>query len=359
MSFFHISRKVALPIAFLIAGMCIVLAMWFAHTVYTQANTVDPYIEAEQVLNTLTDTEYQKYFVEYIDVFFRRDGMNGLINRVEKDLAEGQITMFVCHSLAHDIGHYGGYQDHFGDVEDFLSKKNLDFCGSGFMHGIEAQLAAEPYPSNIDKLYAFCKMTMPFKPYYGGCYHGAGHSFMEITRTVPEALAQCEFLKTDEEMQTVEHCYRGVYSENANLMMQSGNTPEDLFAYCSAQEGVMQEFCAQELNGLELPADVSNEGVGEYVLVCMNPEYGEAIQRGCLRSVAGVAMDRVVGQGITPVPASVIFDLPQEHMRDYIHASYGAFIKSSAYDPSLTFEPFCSSFADPETQEYCKGLRLN
>ncbi len=227
------------------------------------------------------------------------------------------------------------------------------------MHGIEAQLAAEPYPSNIEKLYAFCKMTMPFKPYYGGCYHGAGHSFMEITRNVPDALEQCEFLKTDAEMVTVEHCYRGVYSENANLMMQSGKTALDLFAYCSAQEGVQQEFCAQELNGLELPADVTNEGVGEYVGVCMNPEYGEAIQRGCLRSVAGVAMDRLLGQGITPIPPTAILAVPEDHMRDYIHASYGAFIKSLAYDPTLTFEPFCSSFAPGDTQKYCRDLKLN
>ncbi len=315
----------------------------------------DAYAIADREIGERTDVDYQKYFTEHIDVFFKEEGINGMIQRVIKALAEEQITMFVCHSLAHDIGHYGGYPDNFTSIESYLSKENLDFCGSGFMHGVEAQLANEAYPQNVEALHYFCTLVIPKNPYYHGCYHGAGHSFMERTHDTKEALAQCDLLLTDELVPDPSNCYRGVFSENANYMRTQGNNNRDLLLFCNSLEHDLQKYCAEELNGLEMPRTATEYEIALALEECLQSEYAYLIQAGCVRSVAGVATDHILGQEGRELHLSpVILMLASDMQHVYMTSVYGALIKSAPYR-DISFETFCEGFSEKE-KESCLSL---
>lgn len=315
----------------------------------------DAYAIADREIREKKDNEYQDYFTANIDVFFREQGINGMIQRVIKALEEQQITMFVCHSLAHDIGHYGGYPDNFPDIESYLTKENLDFCGSGFMHGVEAQLANEPYPQNVEALHYFCTLVLPKRPYYQGCYHGVGHSFMEQTNNPYEALSQCDLLITDEIVSDVGNCYRGVFSEHANYMRKLEKNNKDLLAFCNSLEHSMQQMCAEELNGLELPTTATDSEIARTFEDCLQSEYSLVIQKGCVKSVAGVAADHIIGQAnraLTPSPVMLMVAPAMQH--EYMAGTYGALLKTAPYR-DVTFHDFCEGF--PETQKiHCNSI---
>ncbi len=313
----------------------------------------DPaYEEAQRDLSQLRNLEYQRYFEKKIDVLFKHDGINGMIDQVTQALVEGQIDMFDCHSLAHVIGHYGGYGENYGQVHDFLSKENLDFCGSGFMHGVEGQLANEPYPQNVEKLYEFCKLAMPLDPYYQGCYHGAGHSFMENTRDPLEALKQCDLLTYDD---TITHasCYRGVFSEHADQQHKAGSSAGDLLSFCSSLAEELQGYCAKELNGLGLSTTAQESEIEEALALCIAPAIASTVQKGCVESVATAAADFMLGKGEDVTPLPIVRSFSDELTRTYIRSFHDSFFKTQMHDHSVSFDPFCSWFDNEEHKAYC------
>lgn len=343
-------KKVILAVCggclFLLFG---ILAYYFVFTLTPQSGA---YIDASEAIKAHTDEDYQRFFIEHIDVFYRIEGINGMIARVAEALTEGQINMFVCHSLAHDIGHYGGYPEHFVDIKDYLSKENLDFCGSGFQHGVEAQLANLAYPQNAEGLYYFCGLVLPFEPYYGGCYHGAGHSFMENTRNMHEALGQCDLLTFDE-YTDARHCYRGVFSEHANMLHETGASGERILAACNNLEGTLQYECAMEVNGLEINHSATGAEIERVLRICVENDYAFDVKRGCVRSVAWVAVDHIVGNQEVVLPPAYLMQLPEPLIREYIDAAFGTFAKIKPYVKD-TLEPFCMAFVGT-SKEFCNA----
>jgi hypothetical protein len=316
--------------------------------------TSSGYDTAEEQLSATKEGDYHRFFVEHIDVFFKEEGINGMVRRTVKALTDGQISMFVCHSLAHDIGHYAGYPDNFVDIDQYISKENLDFCGSGFMHGVEAELANGPYPQNIDDLYGFCKMVLPQNPYYYGCYHGAGHSFMQQTQDPQAALLYCDQLKTDE-VTNGSHCYRGVFSEHSNIVRGRGEGNEYLLVFCDSLDPSLQSYCAEELNGLELPATATEEEITFALKTCMAGGYGDRVETGCIKSVAGVAADRTLGQGRTLTAVPYVSELPTALRQIYIRSSYEMFLKNALHHTDLSFTSFCDGLTS-EDKPFCDTL---
>jgi hypothetical protein len=301
--------------------------------------------------------DYQKFFEKNIQTFFEKEGINGMIDRVSTALTDQQITMFVCHSLAHDIGHYAGYPENFANVHEYLTKKNLDFCGSGFLHGVEGQLAFEPYPDNVNDLYAFCKMAMPLHPYYGACYHGAGHAFLEQTHEPHQAMRLCDKLKTDADV-GVAHCYRGIFSEYANFLHESGREASAILVFCDSLSQDLQSICADEVNGLELPATASVDDIKDALAICLDTAHSPEVQRGCVHSVGGVAVDRELGNGRMPSSEPLLL-LNEDLSKLYIQAALGAFTKTALLDPQMNFNTFCDSIPSQDLGAYCRQLVID
>lgn len=338
------------------SSVLLVCGSFFAYQYITDQYAPDPYITADKKLHELSGTEYYQYFIRHIDVFFHREGINGMIQRTINALRDGQIEMFVCHSIAHDIGHYGGYPENFPFIESSLSKENLDFCGSGFLHGVEGQLANEAYPQNAENLYTFCKMAMPYEPYYSGCYHGAGHAFMEHTRDVEAALRECDTLITDTEV-THNECYRGVFSEHVNIMRAAGDSSRDLLLFCNTRaDEQLQMLCALELHGLDIQPSATEVDIEAALVQCIDDTLSPYIQEGCVRSVAGVAADHILGREDTLVPVSLAFKLSPQLLHEYIDATHGAYLKTALHTSKYSFVPFCDAFAEQEIRSHCFSL---
>ena len=320
----------------------------------TQVVSIDTdlIVSLTEQLQMLEDEEYQSFFSKNIDLFFKEEGINRMIQRVISSLSSGQINMFVCHSLAHDIGHYAGYPDNFKNIESYITKTNLDFCGSGFMHGVEGQLANNEYPENIEDLYTFCKLVLPFNPYYNGCYHGAGHSFMENTKNPNEAIAQCDVLKIDA-VTNRDDCYRGIFAEHANLSRVNNKQSTYLLEYCSSLESNLQYICGVEVNGLELASSATQEEIEIALKTCVNKEYTKLVQLGCIRSVSGIAVDHILGQNREIIPPDFVFLLSENFLETYITATYGAYIKTDPDNSLKKLDAFCTFFTDSIQNELC------
>jgi hypothetical protein len=347
-----LSKKILFGFCVLCLAVCSILYVFLKSEFGPQTSSA--YVAAHEQLQATAEDAYHRFFVEHIDVFFKEEGINGMVDRTVNALADGQISMFVCHSLAHDIGHYAGYPDNYADIGKYISKENLDFCGSGFMHGVEAELANGPYPQNIDDLYRFCKLVLPQNPYYYGCYHGAGHSFMQQTQDPQAALLYCDQLRTNE-VTNGSHCYRGVFSEHSNLVRQKGEDSEYLLVFCNSLDGSLQSYCAEELNGLELPATATEEEITIALKTCMAGGYGDLVETGCIKSVAGVAADRALGQGRVLRSVPYVLELPTALRQMYIRSSYEMFLKNALHHTDLSFEPFCDDFT-AEDKVFCVTL---
>lgn len=344
-----------------ILGVFIYISMYIADIAYVDAlrtqeiisNNDAQYNIAEQLLSESSGETYRKIFDTHVETLFKKEGINGMLLRIKDALSSGQIEMFTCHSLAHDIGHYGGYTDNFVNAETFITVENMSLCGSGFMHGVEAQLANNPDINiAIDDLYTFCKLVLPLRPYYNACYHGAGHSFMEVTSTPQEALQSCSRLKTDE-FANPEACYRGVFSEHADRAMKSGKDSIYLLTFCSSLKSTYHQACAEELNGFDLSETATVIEIENAVKTCVNSQYSEIIQKGCLVSVAIVSTDRLLGQNKDVVPPPFLLSLQDEFVQAYMNATFSAFSKTSSYVSEKSLEPFCKSFRDKKNRTIC------
>ena len=194
---------------------------------------------------------------------------------------------------------------------------------------------------------------MPLDPYYKGCYHGAGHSFMQNTKNPSEALAQCDRLKTDKSI-SIDDCYRGVFSEHVNYAISEGKGYVYLLQYCNSLPEALQENCAQELHGLGLSPETSVADIEEAFLECTQKQYSSIIQKGCISSVAGVAGDRLIGEGKEIVPPEIVSTFSDEFFVTYVDATLGAFIKTNTINHSKNINNFCDQFLGQSQKNVCE-----
>jgi hypothetical protein len=347
-----ISRKKSLIIAGVIGALVILgsLLVYYSSAILEYGEGV----RTIYTLNKLEGSEYQRYFTSHAGEINRVRSVNEMVDMLIEAFEVERIGMFECHSLAHDIGHYGGYSDNFSYVEEYLSKKNLDFCGSGFMHGVEGQLANNPYPQNRESLYEFCKLAMPLEPFYAGCYHGAGHAFMENTRDVLLALRECDTLITDPALvPDVSNCYRGVFSENVNYLTASGKSSSDLLQSCMNLPTLFHKECAEELNGFNLTPDSTRAEMDEAIRTCAEGNYSEVLTKGCMKSLGGVVTDLLLSRNEEILMPTWALSYTDHAQIGFIDGTVGALRKNKTEKSRAGLVTFCASLDTETKKEYC------
>jgi hypothetical protein len=337
-----------------IVALCGFLLFLLLYNVDDQRD--DIYEDVVDRLHELHNKEYQSFFENNINVLYTNEGMQGIIDRTTNALRDSQIDMFTCHSLAHNIGHYGGYPQYFKDIKTYISKGNLDFCGSGFMHGVEAQLANNEYPQNIEDLYFFCKLSMPLEPYYTECYHGVGHSLMENLKIANDALEACEALITDQKV-SIEGCYRGVFSENVNQSISVGKSHDAILRYCDSLDNAnLQSLCSSELHGLGLEENMSIIELTNALEVCLNEVESVIVQKGCIESVATVSTDRFIGQKSIIVLPTTLNSIDQAFFEAYLNTVRGVITKTSDLTGRNYSTSVCESITNYSRRIFCDSF---
>lgn len=179
---------------------------------------------------------------------------------------------------------------------------------------------------------------------------------MENIHDVPTALSECDTLKTGEYTKDVTDCYRGVFSENADVVIADGGKTSDLLAFCSSLEERLQVYCAMELNGLHVGHGASAADIEKGFAQCVEDAYADVIKEGCIRSVTWVITDNILSAQHDLTPSAFVQTLPDSLRLVYIEATYGSFLKTAAYRKDLSFDSFCSLLSDPGDKDFCHSL---
>ncbi|MEX2008004.1 MAG: hypothetical protein WD850_00695 [Candidatus Spechtbacterales bacterium] len=278
---------------------------------------------------------------------------DGALHLTREAFRQGMIDRFGCHTLAHEIGHHAASEGHFEHIELHISDANINFCGGGFMHGVEGGLAESGHPGFREDLYYFCTLALPVATTYAACYHGAGHAFVDRSQDFPEALQLCDTLITDERI-TATACYQGVFSEHIERMQREGVENSELLGFCASIRQALQNICALELNGLNITPASTNAVVEETLKICVYNDYPATVKTGCLESVSWAAADRDVWQRGKIVLLPVIFNFPQEFRRVYIVATTNR-MKEHLKDGTVnTNSSFCQAFPSQDDQQFCR-----
>lgn len=309
----------------------------------------------EASLRALEDDAFRVAFTKQMDQRYASGGSAALVEPVRAALAAGRIDMFTCHGLAHDIGHYLGYPENFAETRETLSKELLNLCNSGIIHGIEGELALDPHTYK-ETLFTFCQDIRPFKPTYRGCYHGAGHTFMELATTPEAALAQCETLRYTDEL-SPEHCYRGVLSEHHDRVLREGGDARALIKGCAALPERLQRLCALELNGLVFGDERTTADFNEKLEQCVTFGRTPDVTEGCIASVSWAAADVALADGML-VPLAFALTLPPELQLIYINHTFVRVDEMERYGPELSVREFCTAFSGDIQDECLQYARI-
>lgn len=301
----------------------------------------------------LTSPSVYEYVTGNIERIILYQDAEGAINLVKKGFEQGAVNMYECHTLAHLIGHHAVQHNHFNHIGMHVTAENVNFCGGGFMHGIEEGLASQADPNFREKLYRFCKSALPVATAYRGCYHGAGHAFMRKSDDFKKAFVLCDSLITDQRV-TATHCYRGVLSEYIDKLQESGKDNTFLLDFCAYLPQQFHEICGFELNGLSVKPDSSPLEIEQAFRDCTQEKYDVDIQSACMQSVSWVATGNILAKQDEIIPPNFIFTLSPELRQAYIFGTTAIIRRTIENGAHKNWQSFCASFPAVNDRSSCK-----
>ncbi len=299
--------------------------------------------------------EYIRDNLEKIILYQDIDG----VTKLTRDAFErGEINMFDCHTLAHMIGHHAAAWNHFNHIDLHVSDENVNFCGGGFMHGVEDGIATYERLGFREELYKFCNLVLPKAKAYGACYHGAGHAFMKKVQDPKRALAICDTLIISNHITSIA-CYRGVFSEYMDTLKKEGKRNVSLLVFCASLPQKLHQSCALELNGFGITPESTDSQIEQNLRDCINNEYNMDIKVACLESVSWAATDSILARQNRIIPPDFIFSLPTKLQQTYMFATASEIKKQLKNGSQKDWSSFCNSFPDKDNQISCNKYILN
>lgn len=290
-------------------------------------------------------------------------GIQGAMALAGEAFRQEAISMYECHTFTHLLGHYSKLvlEGNMKIISDF----GPDFCEGGFKHGIESQIVLEDIDYK-DRLHELCKVYRDKS--FGGCYHGAGHTFMRQTHDALQALSICDTLKDDMNVDVFD-CYNGVFSEYTNLAGGvDGETglefPEGPalvlkqppMEICSSLPDPAAIPCALELNGLGISEASTMEDIDRALRRCVAGTYAEQLKAACLQSVAAVGAQHELPKKTTLFLQPFILSLSDELRRGYIKGAAIEMLQFIKNGVDKDWPVFCSGFAVQSDQKLCAEI---
>lgn len=291
-------------------------------------------------------------------------GSTGVIEVIRGAFAQGEIDLIHCHMLTHIAGHA---------VQILQTKINKntgmyvpDLCGSGYSHGLEAQIVAENTPDVHERLYRLCA-TLQKDSQNTTCYEGAGHAFMEKMLNVEAAATQCDKLSSGGPVRDPYMCYKGVFAQYTNFIggddgetgrRYVGGPPIVLpaltpIAYCASLPDKYQLVCAHEVCGFRAIGDITR-ALSEAV----ENDYSMEMQAACVGNAAGARGESELGRAETIAVPPSVFSFPKELRHAYINGSMWGFNEYNTAGAQKDYQHFCNSFPEASDRDFCLNLAL-
>jgi len=290
-------------------------------------------------------------------------GIAAVIGLTQTAYAQHDLTVGECHSLLHLIGHhaYWYYQKDLQKLAPYVNQ----FCATAFVHGVEAEIALanqRPY----DGLRRFCEVVKS-KDASIGCYHGAGHAFLEQTNDIASSLARCDALGEGQK-ESPDNCYGGVFSQfGNNILGFDGDTglhfqPTVHFdqthplRFCLPLAERYQDQCVRQLVKVIQPdstTDITESNLRE----CGLKDYPKTLQAVCAHVTALFYTENLLDAG-KPLLAPPTFDALQTELRqNFIGGMYHAirdFLASGGKGDTVS--QWCDTFKQKGDYAYCKNF---
>ena len=285
-------------------------------------------------------------------------GTNGAVELTNEAFARGDINLINCHRLMHLIGHIDkASQTKNKKIDNTYSP---DLCGSGYSHGLEAQIVRTGAPDFREQLYNLCKAARATSP-GTACYEGAGHAFMEETLDVKKAADLCDTIPSD----GPNICYKGVFAQYTSfiggddgetggryqggppLALPQGVTP---IAYCTSLPEKYRLVCAHEVCGFGVASDIASVfpqvATGDYPM---------EMRAACISNAAGARGEHELSRAATIIVPPAILSFPKELRYAYIDSSMWAFNEYNKGGAQKDWQSFCSIFTESD-RLFCTGL---
>jgi hypothetical protein len=294
----------------------------------------------------------------------RAEGIAQAIQVVARAAATRHVGIDDCHLLLHLIGHEA-YQLHANDWDTLFAANSGHICIGGYLHGIEAEIAAA---GTKEELFSFCALTKERGLGNGPCYHGAGHSMFERSKHVAASLAFCDGLRDGPEPD-LSNCYRGVFSELGNQMLgvdsntnfptapfvepAQGIDPAHPFALCTSLAEAYQHSCYSQLTKVfyrsadKLPS----------IIRCLGAAPVRMAEGLCAEILAGIAARNMVDEGTLADAPSLVNAVPSSLQLVALRGiREGYTAGESSHVPLPLWENICASLTASSTQAACFTL---
>ncbi len=265
-----------------------------------------------------------------------------------------------CHLVLHLIGHEA-YRIQGEDLESLFSANKGRMCLGGFLHGVEAEVAAT---GDQKTLWRLCGAMRARNLNNGPCYHGAGHTAFESTGNVHDSLAFCDSLKGGPESD-LSNCYRGVFSEVGNAM-GGGDTNTGLpkqalvdpeqnifpgrpFELCRALPEQYAASCYSQL-----AKRYHSDTAPLFGVYACDRASSETLARDlCVSTVFGIAMRKMLDTGTMGDAARYMNEMPVRFQKAALAGLRDAY--NSHFDGSQehVWKTFCRGLDDPTLREMC------
>ncbi len=288
-------------------------------------------------------------------------GATYAVDAVAAGYATKAINMDECHLLLHLIGHQA-YRSYGPDFETIFSANHPNLCLGGYIHGVEAEIAAT---GNIQELKLFCALMKERHAANSPCFHGVGHSIFETTKDVKRSLAFCDSLAGGPEPD-LSDCYRGVFSEIGNEMggadtntglstapledVKQHIVPSHPYALCLSVESSYRDACYSQIAKLFYGDQRPLFGVAG----CVAGSPTKAAQDICVSIVVALASRSTLDTHELGDVAHYVDALPIALQRAALsgaHQAYEAhFIGASTKPP---WESLCTGLSVQSTRASC------
>ncbi|HYE22301.1 MAG TPA: hypothetical protein VD998_01785 [Verrucomicrobiae bacterium] len=300
---------------------------------------------------------------ESLPELLKKGGVTGALNLAADAFKKEDITMYECHTFSHLLGHHSPLSDeeNLRVIMDF----GPEFCEGGFKHGLESQIVLSEVNFK-ERLHRFCDVLIQNN--LGGCFHGAGHTFMRQALDALTAVKLC-----DELVQTYTHsitdCYTGIFSEYTNLAGgvdgETGlefpdgpaillkNPPLDI---CSSLPDHMQLACALELNGLGISEQSKPEDIDRKLRECVAGKHRFELQKACVQSVAAVGAQHELPKTKEMKVLPFALTLSPEFRASYIVGAATEMKQFLKNGVNKNWQVFCNGFKTTEDKTLCESI---
>ena len=223
-------------------------------------NTLDNKIETPEKLNKIISNLYKCsdlpkekrddcYLINLNTNLTLIDNLS-LIKQINKDSLSKEKIKNLCHEITHLVGSLA-YLNH----QDKSLISGYESCGQGYYHGIMSEILIKK-DNQKEEITNFCAQTSPDSTALGLCYHGIGHTLINI---IPTKIDK-EFIDT-----LIKSCLDISISDKVNKITDNLAT----FCFTGGFEEYLKIKYVENQNQNESPTNTSCQGVGiKFIKYC-------------------------------------------------------------------------------------------